>query len=150
MSVTLRAATAQDQQVIRQLIREGGINPMGLKWPNFVVAVAEDGTVIGCGQLKPHNGIVELASIAVTSTYRAQGIARLIIERLQSEATPPLWLMCDSRLRPLYRRFGFVEVVVSAEMPNYFARMRRLVAFIGRFMRPRATLAVMRWDSKTP
>ena len=51
-SIYLRRATAADQPQIDALIRTVGINPMGLKWPRFVVA-DEGGRIVGAGQVKP-------------------------------------------------------------------------------------------------
>lgn len=141
--ITLRAADAADQSAIRRLVRAAGINPMGLDWRRFVVAVAPDGVIIGTGQLKPHDAVIELASIAVIPAYQGQGYARLIIERLLSQAPPEVWLMCEGRLTTLYERFGFREVVVAAEMPPYFQRMRRLVTLFSQLSRSEARLAVM-------
>ena len=62
----LQAATAEQETAVKSLIRAVHINPLGLDWRRFVVAVDEEGAVIGCGQVKPHgDGTRELASIAV-------------------------------------------------------------------------------------
>jgi hypothetical protein len=39
-SLTYRPAQASDEAAIKALIRAVNINPMGLKWPRFLVAVA--------------------------------------------------------------------------------------------------------------
>jgi len=63
---SLRKATKEDSTFIRTLIWRVGINPMGLDWQHFVVAVHEHGVRIGCAQLKVHkDGSRELASVAV-------------------------------------------------------------------------------------
>lgn len=141
--ITLRSAEPADQVAIHRLVRAAGINPMGLDWRRFIVAVAPDGQIIGTGQLKPHGAVTELASIAVIPAYQGQGYARLIIERLLSQVPPELWLMCESRLTPLYARFGFQEVLTPAAMPPYFRRMRRLVDVFSRLGRSDNRLAVM-------
>lgn len=150
-SFTLRPATAVDQPHIRALIREGRINPMGLKWPHFLVAVDNStNTVIGCGQIKPlGDDLHELASIAVTRPWRKQGVAKAIIEALQAEytAVAPLWLMCESRLVPFYTQFGFQEVSDRADMPRHFWRYKRLGAFLIRLFRQNGYLAVMVWPA---
>ena len=122
----LRDATAEDFPAIRQLIHEVGINPMGLDWRRFVVAVDADKRLLGCGQLKPHGeDVLELASIAVISERRQQGIARAIIEQLLSRASRPLYLICRSPLGPFYERWGF-RTLDLPEMPAYFRRLARL------------------------
>jgi N-acetylglutamate synthase-like GNAT family acetyltransferase len=74
---TLRSATAGDFPGIRRLIGRVQINPTGLDWRRFVLAVDASGSMLGCGQLKPHgDAILELASIAVEPPYRHRGVAR--------------------------------------------------------------------------
>lgn len=126
----LRPANETDLPSIKELIYSGEINPMGLDWKRFIVAVNPDGKVIGCGQLKPHGKeILELASIAVSSEYRNQGIARAIIEHLLADSPRPLYLMCRSRLEPLYEKFGF-RAIVYEEMPRYFQRISKLAGWV--------------------
>jgi N-acetylglutamate synthase-like GNAT family acetyltransferase len=116
---------------------------MSLDWRRFTVAVDEKGTVLGCGQLKPHRGdIVELASIAVVPRHRGRGIARTIIERLIAEAPRPVYLTCRSSLESFYRKWGFVPIP-PAEMPAYFRRLWRLVEFAGRLGMTPGDLSVM-------
>ena len=89
-------ATAIDQKAIRQLVRQVGINPTGLKWRNFLVVKDENGRLLGSGQLKPQrDGSIELASIAVDASYRQQGLARQIIEALLTRQVSPIWLKCE-------------------------------------------------------
>ena len=76
----LRPASEEDFPANRALIRIVGINPTGLDWHRFVVAVTPDDEMIGCGQVKPRaDGTRELASIAVRPAYRQQGIAQAIM-----------------------------------------------------------------------
>lgn len=124
---SLRLATASDAPVIRALIREARINPMGLDWPRFVLAVTQRGEVIGCGQIKPHSdGTRELASIAVVPAWRGRGVARSIIEHLVAQESGVLYLTCRARLGPLYEKFGFRALRLE-EMPPYFRRLARMV-----------------------
>ena len=123
---TLRKAQESESAQIKALIRLVGINPMGLDWKRFIVAVNDREEVIGCGQLKPHGkDILELASIAVVPEYRKRGIARAIIERLLKDSPRPLYLTCVSRMGPLYEKFGF-RAIAYEEMPRYFQRLSRL------------------------
>jgi amino-acid N-acetyltransferase len=127
---TLRPARETDFPSIKQLIYAGEINPMGLDWKRFVVAVSPDGKVVGCGQLKPHGKeTLELASIVVSSGYRNQGIAHAIIEHLLADSPRPLYLMCRSRLEPLYEKFGFRSISYE-EMPRYFQRISKLAGWV--------------------
>jgi N-acetylglutamate synthase-like GNAT family acetyltransferase len=65
-SYRIQTATSAQRGEIKALVRVARINPLGLDWRRFVVALAENEVVIGCGQLKPHrDGSWELASIVV-------------------------------------------------------------------------------------
>jgi N-acetylglutamate synthase-like GNAT family acetyltransferase len=122
----LRKAIAEDAATIRELIRQVRINPMGLDWKHFQVAVRPSGELVGCGQIKLHNdGSRELASIAVRPEYRRKGIAQAIIQALLAEAPRPIYLTCRARLGSLYARFGF-QAVTTEQMPAYFRRLSRL------------------------
>lgn len=143
--VVMRPATAGDQPAIRRMIRQAGINPLGLGWRRFVVVEARE-SIIACGQVKVHgDGSRELASLAVVDAWQGRGLARAVIEYLQRQAGPPLWLTCREGLVPLYRRFGFREVTEARELSPYFRRLMRLVRVILRVVRPEEGLAVMLW-----
>jgi N-acetylglutamate synthase-like GNAT family acetyltransferase len=124
---TLRKALESDSDSIAHLVHLVGINPTGLDWKRFVMALDEAGNVIGCGQIKPHGReVLELASIGVLPSYRGRGVARAIIERLLSdERHRPLYLMCMSHNGPLYEKFGF-RSIPPPEMPRYFQRIHKL------------------------
>jgi predicted N-acetyltransferase YhbS len=149
----LQAATSAHEYEIKALVRGAQINPMGLDWRRFVVAVDEAGVVIGCGQLKPHGGStashqpgsLELASIVVAPDWQGQGVARAVIEHLLAGSPRPLWLTCMSGLVPFYARFGFYEVTALSEMPPYFRRVSRVFWLLAR-LSPARKLSVMRRD----
>ena len=54
VTITYRPAQASDEAAIKALIRTVNINPMGLKWQRFLVALDKNGQLIGCGQIKSH------------------------------------------------------------------------------------------------
>ena len=123
---SIRSAQEAEFAQIKALIHEVGINPTGLDWRRFLVAVDGLGRVIGCGQIKPHGSdILELASIAVSPEHRGQGIARRIIEQLLAENPRPLYLMCVEHNGAMYEKFGFRAIELEA-MPRYFQRMKKL------------------------
>ncbi len=125
---SLRSATEDDFSAIRQLIWSVRINPAQLDWRRFVVAVDRSGKILGCGQLKPHQGgIVELASIAVLPEFRLRGIARAIIEHLISIAPRPLYLTCRSGLEMFYLKWNF-QRITGDDLPPYY---RRLILLVG-------------------
>jgi amino-acid N-acetyltransferase len=128
----LRPATQRDAPAIRALVRGAGINPFGLDWQRFILAVDAEDRVIGCGQVKSHrDGSRELASIAVLPSWRLKGVARSIIERLLSDHSGTLYLTCRERLGKFYARFGFRTARLD-EMSPYFRRLAVLPAFLQR------------------
>lgn len=141
---SLRSAREADSRQIKELIHSVGINPLGLDWRRFVVAVDERDEMIGCGQIKPHGtGILELASIAVYPEYRGRGVARAVIEHLLADSPRPLYLMCQSSLGSLYEKFGF-RALSHDEMPRYFQRISKLAGIVTTLARRDERLLVMK------
>ena len=141
---SIRPARETDTAPIRDLIYLVGINPMGLDWKRFVVAVNDRDEMIGCGQLKPHGQeILELASIAVYPEHQGNGVARLLIEHLLKDSPRPLYLMCQSSLGPSYEKFGF-QAISYQEMPRYFQRMSRLAGLVTTLARREERLLIMK------
>lgn len=129
---TLRPARETEDAAIKSLIHLVGINPMGLDWKRFIVAVDAQDQIIATGQIKPHGAnadIHELASIAVVPEYRGQGLARAIMEHLLQGSPRPLYLTCVSSLEPFYQKFGFYSIEYD-DMPRYFQRMSRLAGLV--------------------
>jgi N-acetylglutamate synthase-like GNAT family acetyltransferase len=142
----IRPALESESVQIKELIDLVGINPSGLDWKRFIVAVNEAGQVISCGQLKPHSeGIVELASIATRPEYRKQGLARAIMENLLQKAPRPLYLMCMAHNGPMYEKLGF-QAIVEKDMPKYFRRIKKLFDVSGVFRKPSEELLVMKLE----
>lgn len=142
--ITIRPARETDAAAIRDLIHQVGINPMGLDWKRFVVAVNDRDEMIGCGQLKPHSqDVLELASIAVYPEHQGKGVARLIIEHLLQDSPRPLYLMCRSPLGPLYEKFGF-RAISYEEMPRYFQRMSKLAGLAATLAHREEYLLIMK------
>lgn len=151
-AVIYRPATAADMPAIRAIIREAEINPLGLKWQNFLVA-EETGTVVATGQIKSHSdGSRELASIATRPTHQRRGLASEIVRRLMKQyaqqTRAPLYLFCGSTNVSFYLRFGFVEIKRPA-MPPYFKRISQLDSLLEAFAREGQRLAVMKWENAT-
>ena len=140
----LRPAEQGDFPAIRSLIHTVQINPFGLDWRHFIVAVTASGLLLGCGQVKIHaDGSRELASIAVQESTRGQGIARAIIEELlRQEAHRPLYLMCRARLETLYAKFGF-RAIGAEEMSPYFRKIKRAEQIFNAHGEPEDRLLVM-------
>jgi N-acetylglutamate synthase-like GNAT family acetyltransferase len=143
---TLRPAQESEFRVIKDLIHLTGINPMGLDWKRFIVAVNDQDQILGIGQLKlhgPSGDVLELASIAVYPEYRSQGIARAIIGYLLKDSPRPLYLTCISSLGPLYEKFGF-RTISPDEMPRYFRRISKLANVLFTFADRDDRLLVMK------
>jgi N-acetylglutamate synthase-like GNAT family acetyltransferase len=142
----LRSAAQADFPAIRALIHTAGINPTGLDWRRFIVAVTPQGELVGCGQVKPHrDGSLELASIAVVPHMRGKGVARLIIERLLVENTGELYLTCRASLGPFYNKFGF-RIAELRGMPRYFRTVVHFAGVIRRLGIMDESLLVMKRD----
>lgn len=141
--ITIRPARESEAPQIRALIHRTGINPTGLDWRRFVVAVGQRDEMMGVGQLKPHGqGVLELASLAVYPEYRGKGVARAIIQHLLKNSPRPLYLMCRSSLGPLYEKFGF-QAIPYDEMPRYFQRVSKLAGLAESLAHNRERLLVM-------
>ncbi len=147
MNFSLRLAIQSDQRRIRGLVRQVHINPMGLDWRRFVVAVTSSGELIGCGQVKTHgDGTRELASIAVAPDYRHEGVATAIIDHLINISPKPLYLTCRASLEPFYQQFGF-QSVLDEEMGPYFRKINRLAKILVKITRNHEALLVMQYQS---
>jgi N-acetylglutamate synthase-like GNAT family acetyltransferase len=142
--LTIRPATEADQLTIRRLIKEAGINRMGLHWPNFVVA-EDDGSIVGIGQVKEHgDGSRELASLAVLPERQGQGTGSVLIKALLARERGVVHLTCRSQLQGYYERFGFRRLE-PAEFPPYFGRMIPIINLVARLFRMR--ILVMRREA---
>jgi N-acetylglutamate synthase-like GNAT family acetyltransferase len=140
----IRPAMETESDQIKSLIHLVGINPMGLDWKRFILAVNERDEMIGCGQLKPHGtDILELASIAVYPEQQGRGVARAIIEHLLKDGPRPIYLMCESSLRQFYEKFGFRGISYKA-MPRYFQRISKLVGLVTALAHQEERLLVMK------
>jgi amino-acid N-acetyltransferase len=143
----IRSATQEDFPDIRSLIHAVHINPTGLYWKRFQVALSPQGSLLGCGQIKRHSdGSREMASIAVKPEERGKDIARaVILTLLKLEPERPIYLMCRTRLDSFYQKFGFKSIYMTA-MPPYFRRIARVERLLNSSSRAEDRLLVMRLD----
>ncbi len=147
MEYSLRRAVRTDAKMIRVMIWRAGINPTGLDWRRFWVAVDAGGQIIGCGQIKPHrDGSRELASIAVAPEWQRRGVARSIIGQLLDGQSPPLYLTCRASLESFYNRFGFTTITNPDNMPGYFRLVWSVFYLVRRLFRKQEGLLVMHWN----
>jgi N-acetylglutamate synthase-like GNAT family acetyltransferase len=146
MPISMRPARQADSKAIKDLIRRVHINPTGLDWQHFTLAVDEQQCMIGCAQMKPHgDGSRELASLAVEEQYRGQGIATVLIEALLSKEQPPIYLMCKAELVPFYEKFNF-RLVAERDRPPYYRKMWRVLGIIRFFIQKFDGPSLMVWQ----
>ena len=123
--LTVRPATETDQVAIRALVRSERLNPYGLDWPNFLVAVGRGG-LVGAVQLRRHrDGSRELGSLVVRQEARRQGIASRLINTLLAGANERVLLITTEAFASRYERWGFRQIepaaapaAGSAQLPN--------------------------------
>ncbi|MFN2148306.1 MAG: GNAT family N-acetyltransferase, partial [Anaerolineales bacterium] len=126
--------------------RAGRLNPFGLDWRRFLLAVTSSGDIVGCVQTRPHRGGArELASLYVRPEWRRRGVGARLVQAILERESPPLWLTCRSELVPFYRRFGFEPVERMDEMPTYFRLVWWMFGLVRRLTRTNRELVVMSW-----
>lgn len=128
-------------------MRRARLNPLGLDWERFTVAVDDEDCVIGCVQLKPHaGGAVELASLVVRQDWRGRGVGRALIASMKAESQGRLWLMCRPALVSYYEKVGLQVVEGSSGLSPYFSRiwyLSRVAVLLGL---GRFSPAIMCWS----
>ena len=169
----MRHATKEDVDNIKALIRSSGFHSPGARkgkrivrgkgrlrgalskllsplftssvdWRNYVVAVSNKGTLIGCVQIKPKKGgIWEVTKLAVDESWRGMGVPLVGSEFVFANFPHPLWGTCISTLVPLYERLGAVEVVDPEQMPPFLHRRQRWFNAFFRLARKKQYLAVI-------
>jgi ribosomal protein S18 acetylase RimI-like enzyme len=144
---TVRPATREDFPAIRSLIYTVRINPFGLDWRRFLVAVTPQEALLGCGQIKLHaDGSREMASIAVQKQARGYGVAQAVIQALIArEPQRPIYGLCRDRLKLMYMKVGSHSIALD-EMPAYYRRIFLLERFFHSNPKPDDRLLVMRLD----
>lgn len=121
----VRRAVALDQLAITQLVHKERLNPHGLGWANFVVAVMGN-RVVGAVQMRQHpEGSRELGSLVVSRAHRGQGIAGRLISALLARHPGPVHVITRHANAEHYRRWGFAVIAASAA-PRTVRRNRRL------------------------
>lgn len=146
MKFHLRQAVAGDTPTIRYMVRQARLNPLGLDWRRFIVAVTSQEGIVGIGQVKIHrDGSRELASIVVGDEWRGQGIAKAIIDQLISIHPHPIYLTCRSSFADFYDQFGFRKIE-REEMPDHFKRLSSLFYLLAKIHKGKDGLLIMKFD----
>ena len=108
--VVIRAAMPADQEMIRALVKRERLNPMGIDWPNFLVAIGTQG-IVGAVQLRKHpDGSRELGSLVVAPEARGHGIAARLIDALVALHDGPVQMITGAQHAAHYQRWGFRRV----------------------------------------
>lgn len=107
MTIAIRPATPADEPVIRAMARTERVKPIGLDWPNFIVATADD-TIVGAVQMRKHaDGSRELGTLMVRTDMRGRSIAARLIDQLLARETRPVFMITGQDYAAHYERWGF-------------------------------------------
>jgi N-acetylglutamate synthase-like GNAT family acetyltransferase len=107
-TLTIRPARAEEEAVIKAMIRAEHLDPFNVHWQNFLVAEdAAAGRIIGIGQIKPYRSGRELGSLVVAADRRQSGVGGAIIRVLIERERGSLLLFCLAFREPYYAKFGF-------------------------------------------
>lgn len=130
--LTVRPAIAADQDTIKHMVRNEGLDPTALHWSHFIVA--EDGDkVAGIGQVRPYPRCRELGSLVVLPEYRKRGVGSLIVNTLLAQEKGEVYLECGDYNEPFYTKLGFQSVPFwKTPWPLNFKA--GLVKIVGRFI----------------
>lgn len=132
-ALTIREARAEDEALIKQMVREAGLDRSKLIWQNFLMAEM-DGQVVGIGQVRHHDdGALELGSLATKKGHQGKGVAGQIIAALEARHPKPMYLFCLSKMEAFYNRFGYQRVTDGAELPWVLRRKYRLLHIVRLF-----------------
>ena len=109
-AVIFRRAAPADEPAIRQMARGERVNPNGLHWLNFIVAVDGFG-LAGAAQLRPHpGGLHELGSLLVRQDLRGRQIATRLIDALMQDRTGRVLMVTRATYAEHYARWGFLPI----------------------------------------
>jgi N-acetylglutamate synthase-like GNAT family acetyltransferase len=123
--VEIRPARERDQPAITAMIRRAGLNPAGLQWAHFTVA-EQAGRIVGVVQVRVHpDGARELASLAVASEFRGNGVATRLVDAVLRDETTEVYTLIDRRFVDHFQRWGFERVEV-AQLPRSVRRVYRI------------------------
>jgi len=126
--MNIRPARAEDQATITAMVRGARLNPMDLRWSRFLVAEDETG-IVGVGQIRPHPGASELASLVVREDRRGTGVGGQLVRAFLARSQGMMVLFCRPQLESYYAQFGFRTIGVKEAPPSLRTRYA-----IGRFI----------------
>ena len=110
----IRRAREADDYALTSLVRSERLNPIGIDWRRFVLAVDEKG-IAGAVQLRLHDDDSrELGSLVVREDARGRGIAARLIDALLAPVTTRVCMITGARFAHHYVRWGFRRIDVKA------------------------------------
>jgi amino-acid N-acetyltransferase len=119
----IRPAVALDQLAITRLVHSERLNPHGLAWQNFVVAISGT-TLIGVAQMRQHpEGSRELGSLVVRREHRGHGIAGRLIAALLARHHGTVHVITRHTNAAHYRPWGF-RPIATRDAPSTVRRHR--------------------------
>jgi amino-acid N-acetyltransferase len=117
IAYVIRRAVAEDEAAIQALVRSERLNPHGLHFANFAVAVRGD-EIIGATQIRHHrDGSLELGSVVVARPWRGCGISGELIDWLLKKETGTVHVITRKKHAGHYARWGFEAVSSRAAPP---------------------------------
>lgn len=109
--IDYRPAQAEDQAAIHEFVRSEHLNPHGLHWQRFTVAIDPQGRLVGCVQVRHHrDGSRQLGSFAVVPAWRGRGVGAQLVERALRREPGPVHLITRRELAAYFGRWGFRPV----------------------------------------
>ena len=148
-TLTIRPARAEEEAIIKAMIRAEHLDPFNVHWQNFLVAEDTDvGRIIGVGQVKPFPSGRELGSLAVVADRRESGVGGALINALIARESGPLLLFCLEFRGPYYAKFGF-RPVGWRELPGSFKLKHAVGTVFSRLLRQKL-LAMRREPTAAP
>jgi amino-acid N-acetyltransferase len=147
MTISIRPARLEEQQIIVSLLRQAKLNPRNLHWENFLVA-EENGQVVGIRQVRVHaQGTREVGSGFVLPEYRHQGLSARLMNAILSREKSTLYLMCRDQWAPYYEQFGFRHVNLD-QLPHDFRKEyqigKAITSLISVFMKDKIRIIPMK------
>lgn len=128
--LVFRPAVATDQPEISALVRSERLNPTGLDWRRFVVAVDGRG-LAGAVQVRHHpDGSRELGSLVVRPPWRGRGVASRLVELALGAQREHVQLITYDALVPYFARWGF-RPLRPAQAPRAVRRNHVLGSLAG-------------------
>lgn len=125
MTIAIRPATPEDEPLIRAMARNERVKPIGLDWPNFIVAT-EGAAIVGAVQMRKHaDGSRELGTLMVRSDRRGRAIAARMIDTLLAPETKPVFMITGRDYAAHYDRWGF-RTKEPSEVPALIRRNFRI------------------------